>query len=423
MAEKRDYYEVLGVDKKASDQEIKKAFRKLARKYHPDVNPDDHTAEERFKEVNDAYETLSDPQKRAQYDQFGHDGPAFGGFGGPGGAGFGAGDFGDIGDIFNMFFGGGGASGFGGASRGPRRGADLRYDLTIDFETAVFGGKEQIHISKLKTCKTCHGSGAAPGTHPHTCDRCHGTGRVIATQNTPFGQVQTQTTCPSCHGTGQIIDDPCSSCGGEGRTQERVTLDVNIPAGIDNGNRLRMQGEGEAGPDGGPNGDLFIYLHVRPHKIFERDGNDIYMEQPINVAQAALGDEIEVPTLEGRIKFKIPAGVQHGTRFRLKGRGVKGVNRFAAGDQYVTIVVETPKKLSDEERALFKRLAESLDRTELSYEGRRRDEGGKYTKTASKGDGKRADGEGKGWFNKFKDTMTDIFQDDEDDESAPNEKE
>lgn len=407
MTEKRDYYEVLGVDKGASDQEIKKAFRKMARKYHPDVNPNDTTAEARFKEVNDAYETLSDPQKRSQYDQFGHDAPNFGGFGGPGGANFSGAEFGDIGDIFNMFFGGNG--GFGGAAqRGPRRGNDLRYDLTIDFETAIFGGKEQITISKLKTCETCHGTGAEPGTEPRTCDRCHGTGRVVVTQNTPFGQVQTQTTCPKCHGTGQIIDTPCHTCGGTGRTQQRVTLEVNIPAGIDNGNRLRMAGEGEAGPDGGPNGDLFIYIHVRPHAIFERNGNDIYMEQPINMAQAALGEEIEVPTLEGRIQFKIPAGVQSGTRFRLKGKGIKGLDRFFAGDQYVTVRIETPKKLNDEQRALFTKLAESLERTELNYDGHAKSSTGRDS-------AKTADPENKGWFNKFKDTVNDIFQDDDED--------
>lgn len=408
MADKRDYYEVLGVDKDASEQEIKKAFRKLARKYHPDVNPDDADAEARFKEINDAYETLSDPQKRQQYDQFGPDGPQFGGFGGPGGANF-NGDFGDIGDIFNMFFGGAGGGGFGGPARGPRRGNDLRYDLTIDFEEAVFGGKKNITISKLKTCGTCHGSGAQPGTHAHTCSRCGGSGRVFSTQQTPFGRVQTQTTCPDCHGTGEQIDNPCTDCGGTGRKRETVTLEVNIPAGVDNGNRLRMQGEGEAGESGGPAGDLYIYIRVRPHPVFERIDNDIYMEQPINVAQAALGDEIEVPTLEGRIKFKIPAGVQSGTRFRMKGKGIKGMKSFGKGDQFVTVMVETPKSLSPEERELFEKLSQSLEKKEVYNDRKTKNS----SSTGSKRESADDDGESKGWFGKFRDTVNDIFQEDE----------
>lgn len=405
MADQRDYYEVLGVDKDASEQDIKKAFRKKARKYHPDVNPDDKEAEKRFKEVNDAYETLSDPQKRQQYDQFGPDGPQFGGFGGgqgPGGAGFG-GDFGDIGDIFNMFF-GGGAGGYGQRKNGPRRGNDLRADLLIDFETAVFGGKETITVARHKVCDTCHGSGAKPGTSPHTCSRCGGTGRVISAQQTPFGRIQTQSTCPECGGSGEIIDEPCPSCSGQGMRRETVTLDVTIPAGVDNGNRLRMQGEGEVGEHGGPAGDLFIYIRVKPHPVFERVDNDIHMEQPINVAQAALGDEIEVPTLEGRLKFKIPAGVQSGTRFRLKGKGIKGMRSFGRGDQYVTVVVETPKGLTDEQKELFTKLSESLDRKELYTDQKNR--------SSAKTTGDKDDG--KSWFGKFKDTVNDIFQDDED---------
>lgn len=397
MAAKRDYYEVLGVEKGASEQEIKKSFRKLARQYHPDVNPDDPEAEAKFREINDAYETLSDPQKRQQYDQFGHDGPQFGG---PGGGNF-SGDFGDIGDIFNMFFGGGGASGFGSPTRGPQRGSDLRYDLTIDFDEAIFGGKETINISKYVNCETCGGTGAEPGTHPHTCSRCGGTGRVIGVQQTPFGRMQTQTTCPDCHGTGQVIDSPCHDCGGSGHKRKNVKLEVNIPAGVDNGTRLRMQGEGEAGELGGPPGDLYIYLHVRTHPVFERIDNDIYMEQPINMAQAALGDEIEVPTVEGRIKFKIPAGVQSGTRFRLKGKGIKSMKSFGHGDQYVTVIVNTPKKLTGEQEELFRKLSESLGKTEVFKDGREQ-----------KRDGKQ-EGESKGWFGKFKDTVNDIFQDEE----------
>lgn len=399
MAEKRDYYEVLGVDKNASDADIKKAFRKLARKYHPDVNPGDKDAEAKFKEINEAYDVLSNAEKRQQYDQFGHDAPNFGagGFGGFGGGGFGgSADFGDLGDIFNMFFGGGG--GAGAQANSPRQGADLRYDLTLSFEDAVFGCKKTITVDRWVTCSTCGGSGAKPGTSAETCSRCHGTGRVTSMQQTPFGRMQTQTTCPECGGRGKVIKEKCPDCGGTGRKRESKTLEVNVPAGVDNGTRLRMAGEGEAGENGGPSGDLYIYIRVRPHEIFTRDDTDIYMEQKINVAQAALGDEIEVPTLEGRIKFTIPAGVQSGARFRLKGKGVKGMRSYGKGDQYVTVIVETPKNLTDEQRQLFEKLADSLDRFDgQSAKGVRRTEKKK---------------EDKGFFDKMKDLFTD---DDEDD--------
>lgn len=399
MAEKRDYYEVLGVDKNASDADIKKAFRKLARKYHPDVNPGDKDAEAKFKEINEAYDVLSNAEKRQQYDQFGHDAPNFGagGFGGFGGGGFGgSADFGDLGDIFNMFFGGGG--GAGAQANSPRQGADLRYDLTLSFEDAVFGCKKTITVDRWVTCSTCGGSGAKPGTSAEPCSRCHGTGRVTSMQQTPFGRMQTQTTCPECGGRGKVIKEKCPDCGGTGRKRESKTLEVNVPAGVDNGTRLRMAGEGEAGENGGPSGDLYIYIRVRPHEIFTRDDTDIYMEQKINVAQAALGDEIEVPTLEGRIKFTIPAGVQSGARFRLKGKGVKGMRSYGKGDQYVTVIVETPKNLTDEQRQLFEKLADSLDRFDgQSAKGVRRTEKKK---------------EDKGFFDKMKDLFTD---DDEDD--------
>lgn len=397
MAEKRDYYEVLGVDKNASDADIKKAFRKLARKYHPDVNPGDKDAEAKFKEINEAYDVLSNAEKRQQYDQFGHDAPNFGagGFGGFGGGGFGgSADFGDLGDIFNMFFGGGG--GAGAQANSPRQGADLRYDLTLSFEDAVFGCKKTITVDRWVTCSTCGGSGAKPGTSPETCSRCHGTGRVTSMQQTPFGRMQTQTTCPECGGRGKVIKEKCPDCGGTGRKRESKTLEVNVPAGVDNGTRLRMAGEGEAGENGGPSGDLYIYIRVRPHEIFTRDDTDIYMEQKINVAQAALGDEIEVPTLEGRIKFTIPAGVQSGARFRLKGKGVKGMRSYGKGDQYVTVIVETPKNLTNEQRQLFEKLADSLERFDgQSAKGARRQEKKK-----------------EGFFDKMKDLFTD---DDEDD--------
>lgn len=399
MADKRDYYEVLGVEKTASDADIKKAFRKLARKYHPDVNPGDKEAEEKFKEINEAYDVLSNAEKRQQYDQFGHDAPNFGGAGGFGGfsGGFSGGgaDFGDLGDIFNMFFGGGG--GAGAQANGPRQGADLRYDLTLNFEDAVFGCKKTITVDRWVTCTTCGGSGAKPGTSAETCSRCHGTGRVISMQQTPLGRMQTQTTCPDCGGTGKIIKEKCPDCGGTGRKRESKSLEVNIPAGVDNGTRLRMAGEGEAGENGGPAGDLFIYIRVRPHEIFTRDDTDIYMEQRINVAQAALGDEIEVPTLEGRIKFTIPAGVQNGARFRLKGKGVKGMRGYGKGDQYVTVIVETPKNLTEEQRKLFSQLADTLERYD--------------SKESAKG-ARRSEKKKEGFFDKMKDLFTDDDDDD-----------
>lgn len=396
MADKRDYYEVLGVEKNASDADIKKAFRKMARKYHPDVNPGDAEAEKKFKEANEAYEVLSDAQKRQQYDQFGHDAPNFGG-GGFGGGGFsGGGDFGDLGDIFNMFFGGGGG---GQAPNGPRQGNDLRYDITLSFEEAVFGCKKTITVDRWTNCSTCGGTGAKPGSSVEACPRCHGTGRVTTMQQTAFGRMQSQTTCPECGGSGKKINEKCTDCGGTGRKRESKTLEANIPAGVDNGTRLRMAGEGEAGENGGPSGDLYIYIRVRPHEIFTRDDTDIYMEQRINVAQAALGAEIEVPTIEGRIKFTIPAGVQSGSRFRMKGKGIKSMRGYGKGDQYVTVVVDTPKVLSDEQRELFEKLAKSFSGTEEK-------DGAAKAHTSS----------AKKEKNKFFDKMKDLFTDDEDDE-------
>lgn len=396
MSNKRDYYEVLGVDKGADEATIKKAFRKLARKYHPDVNPGDKDAEAKFKELNDAYEILSDPQKKAQYDQFGHDAANFGQGGGYGnyGGGFGQGGFDDLGDIFNMFFGGGGSGG----ARGPEQGHDLRYDLTIDFEEAVFGAKKIIQLSKLETCKSCSGSGAKAGTSPKTCSHCHGSGRVTVMQQTPFGRMQTQTTCPECNGRGKVVDEPCPDCNGTGRHKVKKQLEVNIPPGVDNGTRLRMSGEGEAGELGALSGDLYIYINIRRHPIFERVNNDIFMEQPINFAQAALGDEIQVPTLEGDVNFTIPPGVQHGTRFRLKGKGISGLKGFRKGDQYVTIMVETPKELSDKEKELFETLKETLEKTNIYNVNK-------------KSESKEEENGKKGFFGKMKDTVNDFFSD------------
>lgn len=396
MADKRDYYEVLGVEKTATDDELKKAYRKLARQYHPDVNPGDKEAEEKFKEINEAYDTLSDPQKRAQYDQFGHAGP--GGFGGAGGAG-GFNGFGDMGDIFDMFFGGAG----GAAQKGPKRGADMRYDLTIDFEEAVFGCEKTISVSRWETCSTCHGTGAKEGSSPVTCPRCGGRGQVTATQKTPFGQFQSVKTCPECGGKGTIIKNPCPDCGGTGRKRVKTELKVKIPAGVDNNSRLRMSGEGEAGEQGGGKGDLYIYISVRNHPIFERDENDIYMEQTINFAQAALGADIQVPTLEGKVTLTIPAGVQNGAKFRIRGKGVKSINTYNKGDQYVIVKIVTPKSLNAEQKELFKKLAATFEPGGTQPQEER--EKDKDKEKAKKNRNEKGGKEGKNIFDKIKDLI------------------
>lgn len=351
---KRDYYEVLGVEKNASEADIKKAYRKLARQYHPDVNPGDKEAEAKFKEATEAYEVLSDPEKKARYDQFGHAGFDPNGFGG---AGFGGQDFGGFGDIFDMFFGGG----FGGQTRkGPRKGADLRFDLTIEFEEAAFGAEKTISLPRWEACNSCHGSGAKKGTHAETCSRCRGTGQVAHTQRTPLGQFQTIRTCPECHGEGKVIKHPCPQCSGKGKVKKIKQVQIKIPAGVDTGSRLRMAGEGEAGELGGPPGDLYIYINVKPHKYFERHGDDIYYEFPINFVQAALGAEVEIPTIEGKVKFKIPEGVQTDTIFRLKGKGIKNIQGYGKGDQHVKIKVVTPRGLTPEQKELLRKLGNSF---------------------------------------------------------------
>ncbi|MFC7393297.1 molecular chaperone DnaJ [Scopulibacillus cellulosilyticus] len=350
---KRDYYEVLGVDRDASKDDIKKAYRKLARKYHPDVNKDSD-APEKFKEVKEAYETLSNPQKKAHYDQFGHTDPNQAGFGGS--QGFGAGDFGGFGDIFDMFFGGGG-----GRRRdpnAPRQGADLQYTMTITFEEAAFGKETDIQIPREETCATCKGSGAKPGTQPETCPHCHGSGQLNVEQNTPFGRVVNRRVCQYCQGTGKFVKDKCTTCGGSGRVKKQKKIHVKIPAGVDDGQQIRLSGQGEAGINGGPAGDLYVVFNVKPHKFFERMGDDVYCEVPLNFAQVTLGDEIEIPTLYGKVKLKIPAGTQTGTKFRLKGKGIKNVRGYGQGDQHVTVRVVTPKNLSDREKELFKELSE-----------------------------------------------------------------
>lgn len=355
---KRDYYEVLGVPRDASQEEIKKAYRRLARKYHPDANPDDPSAVEKMKEINEAYEVLGNPEKRAKYDQFGHMGEQAQGFGGFGNFGGDFGGFDAFGSIFDMFFGQGASQ----ASRpaGPERGADLRYDLEIDLEDAAFGAEKELRLNRLDTCDTCGGTGARPGTAPKTCPSCHGTGQVRHTQQTPFGTFTRISTCPRCRGEGTVIEDPCPTCHGEGKVRKLRTISLKVPAGVDSGSRLRVAGEGEAGTRGGPPGDLYVYVHVRPHKLFKRVGNDIHIEIPIGFAQAALGSEVEVPVLGGKTtKLKIPAGTQTGTAFVLNGKGIPNLKGYGRGDQIVTVKVVTPTRLSEKQKELLRQFAET----------------------------------------------------------------
>jgi len=353
---KRDYYEVLGVSRNATEDEIKKAYKKLAKQYHPDLNPDSKTAEEKFKEVNEAYEVLSDPEKRSRYDQFGHaaangGGFDFGGFGG--GA-----DFGGFGDIFDMFFGGGFGGGGGSQRRGPQKGADLRLDLAISFEEAAFGVERDVEIPRMENCDVCHGSGAEPGTEPKTCPVCGGSGKVRSAQATPFGQFQTVKTCHRCQGLGTVIEKICKHCGGSGKVRKVRKIHVKIPAGVDSGSRLRVANEGEAGNNGGPPGDLYVYLTVRPHKMFKRENDDVICELPLTFVQAALGAEVDVPTLEGKVKITIPEGTQTGTSFRLRGRGIPKLRGYGRGDQHVKVKVITPINLSEEQKKLLRQFGE-----------------------------------------------------------------
>ena len=367
---KRDYYEVLGVEKNASDAEIKKAYRKLAMKYHPDQNPGDKTAEEKFKEINEAYEVLSDADKKARYDQYGFAGvdPNFNpnaGFGGFGGGGFSG--FGDFSDIFGDFFGGGASSS--GRRRGPAKGQNVVSEIEISFEDAAFGCEREITFSRIETCRTCHGSGAKEGTSPQTCTYCHGTGTVTQAQRTPFGVMQSQGPCQKCRGTGKIIHQPCPDCRGSGRIRKRRTIQVTIPAGIDNGQTISLRGQGHAGSNGGPSGDLLITVMVRPHEIFRREGTSVFCEAPITFTQAVLGAELEIPTIDGRVKYTIPEGTQTGTVFRLRGKGIPVLNGRGRGDQYVTVTIETPRDLNREQKEALKRFSETLG--EGNYEKHR----------------------------------------------------
>ena len=357
MADKRDYYEVLGVPKTASDDEIKSAYRKLAKKYHPDLNPGDKAAEEKFKEVGEAYEILSDKDKRARYDQFGHAGvdPNYGaGAGGGFGGGFGGGV--DLGDLFGDLF-GGGFGGFGGGRRAnpnaPRKGGDIRVSLVLSFMEAVHGCTKTVSVNRQDTCPECGGTGAAKGTSPETCPDCHGSGYVTVQQRTPFGVMQSSQPCSRCGGKGKIIKSPCSKCHGSGKTSSTKRVEVKVPAGIDDDQSMRLTGLGDAGLNGGPSGDLHVYVNVRPHPIFERRGDDVWCEMPITFSQAALGAEVTVPTIDGRVSYQVREGTQPGDVFKLKDRGIPHLNGRGKGNQFVRVTIEVPKNLSQKQKQLL----------------------------------------------------------------------
>lgn len=366
---KRDYYEVLGISKTADDKEIKAGFRKLAKQYHPDLNPDNKEAEAKFKEINEAYEVLSDSEKKAKYDQFGH--AAFDqnqGFGGGGGANYG--DFNDIfGDIFGDFFGGGASFGGARAQRtGPKAGSDLKIKLDIEFEEAAFGTKRDIKINRIEKCNVCNGTGAKKGTSKKTCPTCGGAGSVKSVQRTPFGQFASTKTCTTCRGTGEVVEDPCTACHGSGKEKKSRKLSINIPAGVDSGSVIPLRGEGNHGDHGGPAGDLYVYLNVKEHELFERDGNDVWCEILISFAKATLGGYIEVPTIEGKVKYDIPEGTQTGTVFRLKNKGIKNLRGSGKGDQYVKIKVVVPKKLTDKQKNILEQFAVEMGEKEDKFD-------------------------------------------------------
>ncbi len=352
MADKQDYYEVLGVQRNAGDDEIKKAYRRAAKQYHPDLNPNDKQAEAKFKEANEAYEVLSDAEKRARYDQFGHEQPGMGGGGyGDFSGGFGGfGGFGGLDDLFDMFTGGTGRST---RRNGPQNGNSLRYDLTITFEEAAFGVDKDITIVREENCETCRGTGAKAGTSPKTCPTCHGRGQVSSTVRTPLGQMSTARPCPDCGGTGQHIESPCPDCTGTGRVRKRRTITVKVPAGIDNGQRLTLRGEGEPGMRGGAAGDLYIYISVRPHRLFKRERFDLHCEMPVTFAQLALGDKLEMPTLDGNVVFSVPEGTQPDTVMRIEGRGITRLGGRGKGDLYVRLKLEVPQRLDAKQKELL----------------------------------------------------------------------
>ena len=353
MAEKRDFYEVMGVPKNATDDEIKKAYRKLAKKYHPDLNPGDKSAEAKFKEANEAYEVLSDKDKKARYDQYGHAGvdPNFGG-GAAGGSPF-AGDI-DLGDIFNSFFGGfGGGGGRSANPNAPRRGGDTEAVVNISFEEAAKGCSKDIAYEKVEPCADCNGSGAQKGTSAKSCPNCGGSGQVRINQRTPFGVVQTTRSCDRCGGAGKVIESPCKTCAGSGRVRKQKNIEVNIPAGIDNEQILNVSGQGNSGANGGPSGDLHVYINVRPHPIFERRSNDVWCEMPITFTQATLGAEVVVPTIDGRVSYQVHEGTQPGDVFKLKGKGIPHLGGRGRGDQFVRVTIEVPKNLSAKQKTIL----------------------------------------------------------------------
>ncbi|MEI7884927.1 MAG: molecular chaperone DnaJ [Clostridia bacterium] len=353
--EQRDYYEVLELSKDATPEEVKKAYRRLARQYHPDVNQEDHKAEAKFKEVKDAYDILSDADKKARYDRYGHAGVndnASGGFGG------GFSDFGGVGDIFDMFFGGSGFGGNSGQNRtAPRRGEDLRFDLKITFEQAAFGFATDINIQRIENCNECGGSGAAKGTEPQTCPDCHGSGQIRVTQQTFLGAMQSMKTCPTCNGGGKIIANPCPVCKGKGRVKKHKTIHVDIPAGIDEAARLRVSGEGNAGANGGPAGDLYIFISVDEHKIFTRFGYDLYCEVPISFVDATLGADLVIPGLQREVDLHIPEGTQTETEFKVRGAGIQHLRSTSMGDMHVKVVVSIPKDLNDEQKDILRKFS------------------------------------------------------------------
>lgn len=362
---KRDFYEVLGLDRSATDDQIKKAYRQLAKKYHPDLNPGDKQAEEHFKEVNEAYAVLSDADKKSKYDQFGHAGvdPNFGAGGGYGGA-YNV-DFGDLGDIFSSFFGGGRRSN----PNAPRQGSDTEINVVISFEEAAFGCEKEVNVTRIEVCTACHGSGAKEGTKPVTCPTCHGSGQIHVQQRTAFGVMQTQRTCDQCKGRGKIIEQPCKTCNGKGKVRHTLKQTVTIPAGIDDGQTFIIRGAGNAGDNGGPAGDLRVYVSVRPHPIFERRGFDVWCDFPLTFSQAALGDEIVVPTLDGNVKYTVPEGVQPGDVFKLKGKGIHRINSTLRGDQYVKITLEVPKNLTSKQKDILREFDKTV--SDNNYKSRK----------------------------------------------------
>jgi len=360
VAQKRDYYDVLGVSKNADKDEIKKAYRRLAKKHHPDQNPDDKSAEEKFKEINEAYSVLSSDEKKAKYDQFGHAGVDEN-FGAGGAGGFGGfGDFGvDLGDIFGSFFGGGASSAYT-ARRGPVRGRDLQDSITITFEEAAKGAEKTINISRYEHCQKCSGSGAKAGTSAKTCPTCNGTGQMRSVSRTPFGSFQSATTCSTCGGEGTITENPCEACSGRGLVRVSRKINVKIPAGIDNGQVITLRNQGDHGRKGGPAGDLRLQINVKRHKLFKRNGYDVHIDMPITFVEAALGAEIDTPTLYGSVKFKVPAGTQSDTNFRLRGKGIQRLGGGGQGDQIVKVIVDVPKTLSDKQKEILKSFGQTL---------------------------------------------------------------